>query len=122
MLVSNLNLTTALASTSNVYFANNDVLWLFIPSPGVFIVSKDPTQATIIFMDYFSNINLCQSVSPYLFNSYLPTAYKRYYSLILHNLSNQSDVKDFNIFNFINSNCQILDWEFSKSDINNSNR
>jgi hypothetical protein len=63
--VSQVILTATLAGYTNTYFENNDIMWLLIPRPGVFILSNDESEAWRVkyFKDYFSDVSLCQSVS-----------------------------------------------------------
>jgi len=42
--VSQVQLTATLGVTSSAYYGNNDILWLLIPEPGVFIISNDTNQ------------------------------------------------------------------------------
>jgi hypothetical protein len=64
--VSQLTLTAEITDAYSSVFADKDIMWLRVPEPGRFIISNDTTQLwrDHIYKDYFSDISLCESLTP----------------------------------------------------------
>ena len=76
---SHLTLTASISDSITAVYSNNDIVWLRIPKPGIFILSVDPSQnwRDRIFMDYFSDISLCESLTVGISVDYCSIYYTR---------------------------------------------